>query len=128
MKVELDLITIFTDEIEAMRNFYKQVIGLEIKNELDGYVEFEMEQVRFAICTRTTMEQFSSEYSKMRKGNNFELAFKCDTKGELDKLYEYIISNGGTAIYPPETMPWAHYTGLFTDPDGNIHELFVAEE
>lgn len=128
MRVELDLITIFTDEIDVMRDFYSKIIGLEIKNELDGYVEFAMDSVRFSICTRATMKQFSSEYSKMRKGNNFELAFKCDTKAELDKLYEYVTSNGGTAIYPPEVTPWGHYTGLFADPDGNIHELFVVEE
>lgn len=128
MKVELDLISIFTDDVNVMRNFYNDIIGLEIKNELDGYVEFEMASVRFSICSRETMEQLSSEYTKIRKGNNFELAFKCDTKAELDKLYEYVTSNGGTAIYPPETMPWGHYTGLFADPDGNIHELFVMGE
>lgn len=31
MKAEINLITIWTDKIDRMRNFYNQVLGLELK-------------------------------------------------------------------------------------------------
>jgi lactoylglutathione lyase len=50
MKAEINLITIWTDKIDRMRNFYNQVLGFRIKNDLGNYVEFENNGVRFAIC------------------------------------------------------------------------------
>lgn len=125
MKVELDLITIFTDDIDSMKAFYSDVLGLSSTNELDDYIEYGLEKIRFAICSRATMTQFSSAYSTMRRGNNFELAFKCASKEELIELHKRIINSAGSEIMAPTTMPWGHYTSLFADPDGNIHELFV---
>ena len=40
MKAEINLITIWTDDIENMKDFYKNVLGFKIKSDLGGYVEF----------------------------------------------------------------------------------------
>jgi catechol 2,3-dioxygenase-like lactoylglutathione lyase family enzyme len=47
MKAEINLITIWTDEIDRMRNFYNQVLGFRIKNDLGNYVEFENSRPRW---------------------------------------------------------------------------------
>ena len=44
---------------------------------------------------------------------------------DVDRSYQYIISNGGNAVQEPRNMPWDQRTALFSDPDGNIHEIFV---
>lgn len=40
MKAQINLITIWTEDIERMKNFYNKVLGFKIKSDLGGYVEF----------------------------------------------------------------------------------------
>lgn len=126
MKLKLDLVTIFTEDVENMRKFYTNIMKLEEANKLENYVEYKFDTIRFAVCNISEMKNFSDEYLSFKKGNNFELAFQCETRGELDKALDKIITNGGRLVSKPRIMAWGHYTALFTDPDGNIHELFVS--
>lgn len=124
MKAEINLITIWTDEIEKMRNFYNEVLGFKIKTDLGNYVEFENNGVRFAICLRSIMQGYSDEYRKNTVGQGFELAFPCENPYDVDKSYKQLILMGATPIHEPQDMPWNQRTALFADPDGNIHEIF----
>lgn len=125
MKPEINLITIWTDEIDKMRNFYNQVLGFRIKNDLGDYVEFENTGVRFAICLRNVMEGYSNEYTKKAVGQSFELAFPCKNTNDVDKSFKQLILRGATSIQEPQNMPWNQRNALFADPDGNIHEIFA---
>lgn len=125
MKPEINLITIWTDEIDRMRNFYSNVLGFKIKNDLGNYVEFENNGARFAICLRNVMYDYSSEYRKQAAGQSFELAFPCDSPSDVDKSFKQLIESGATSVQGPQNMPWNQRTALFADPDGNIHEIFA---
>lgn len=124
MKAEINLITIWTNNIEKMRNFYNKVLGFNIKNDLGSYVEFENNGVRFAICMREVMHGYSNEYEKQAFGQSFELAFPCEDPSDVDKSFNHLISMGAISIHEPQNMPWNQRTALFADPDGNIHEIF----
>ncbi|WGS64899.1 VOC family protein [Marinitoga aeolica] len=121
---KINLITIWTDNIESMKDFYSKTMKFEIKLDLGNYVEFNNDGVRFALCSREVMHEFSDEYLIKPKGQQFELAFECDNLDDLNKEFSRIISMGGKSIRPPEKMPWNQITAFFADPDGNIHELF----
>lgn len=125
MKPEINLVTIWTDEIDKMKNFYNQVLGFRIKNDLGEYVEFENNGVRFAICLRNVMKGYSNEYTKKATGQSFELAFPCENPNDVDKSFNKLIAMGAISIQEPQNMPWNQRTGLFADPDGNIHEIFA---
>lgn len=45
MKAEINLITIWTNNIEDMKNFYNKSLQFKIKNDLGNYVEFESDGV-----------------------------------------------------------------------------------
>jgi catechol 2,3-dioxygenase-like lactoylglutathione lyase family enzyme len=125
MKPEINLITIWTDEIEQMKNFYNQVLGFKVENDLGNYVEFKNNGVRFAICLRNVMYGYSNEYSKKSVGQSFELAFPCENPSDVDKTFKQLIEMGASPIHEPQGMPWNQRTALFADPDGNIHEIFA---
>lgn len=125
MKAQIYLITIWTNNIEKMKNFYSQVLGFRIENDLGSYVEFENDGVRFAICMRDVMCVYSSEYRKESSGQGFELAFPCENPNDVDESFKKLISKGAVSVHEPEDMPWSQRTALFADPDGNIHEIFA---
>lgn len=122
--VKFDLITIFTDDVQVLSEFYKKYFDLTIKNQLEDYVEFGMNGIRFSICSRKTMIQLSDKYNAKPNGFPFELAFKCDSRELVVELHNQITSELGSEVSAPQEMPWGHYTSMFADPDGNIHELF----
>ncbi|MBV1758646.1 MAG: VOC family protein [Dethiosulfatibacter sp.] len=122
---KINLVTIWTDNIEPMKNFYNDVMGFEIINDLGEYVEFKNEGVRFALCERKVMVNFSDEYKIRANGQRFELAFPCESVEDVDHSYMILLDKGAVGVKSPQNMPWNQRTALFKDPDGNIHELFV---
>lgn len=125
MKSQINLITIWTNDIDKMKNFYNQVLGFRIENDLGNYVEFENDGARFAICMRNVMYVYSSEYRKESFGQGFELAFPCENPNDVDKSFKELISKGAISVHEPQDMSWNQRTALFADPDGNIHEIFA---
>ncbi|WP_340819913.1 VOC family protein [Methanolobus sp. WCC4] len=125
MEPRIDLITIWTDDIAPMTRFYSEVLGFRVGTDLGNYVEFESENVRFAICRREVMYGYSEDYKRKTTGQAFELAFPCRDAEDVDRSYRDIISKGGIPVQEPENMEWEQRTALFSDPDGNIHEIFA---
>ena len=125
MKAEINLVTIWTDNIDGMRSFYNKILRFEIVNDLGEYVEFANEGVRFAICKRSVMYSYSDKYRDKAAGQGFELAFECSDISDLDDTYNSFLEKGVNCVQPPTDMPWGQRTALFSDPDGNIHEIFT---
>lgn len=122
MKLKLDMIAIWTNDIKAMKKFYHHVLGFEVNQELESYVEFKNENIRLTICERHVMNSYSEAFKEKVSGQQFELAFCCDN---VDETYEMLLKKGAKGIHPPADMPWGQRTALFSDPDGNIHEIFM---
>ena len=127
MKSRIDLITIWTDDVPRMRDFYRDVLGFAVKQDLGPYVEFESEGVRFSVCARTVMVETLNEgaYREESAGQIVELAFPCESPEDVDRSYNRLIADGATPVASPADMPWGQRTAFFADPDGNIHEIFV---
>ena len=127
MKAEISLITIWTDNMEPMKEFYCNTLGFTIKNDLGDYLELNNRGVRFAICKRSVMSPYSDTYRRPcdNRAQRFELAFPCETKEEVDSSFKRLIIGGAGEVHAPADMPWGQRTALFSDPDGNIHEIFA---
>ena len=130
MKARIALITILTDSLLPMVAFYRDALGFQPKLEMDNYIEFENEGVRFAVCASSVMMDIVKHpgYQETRRGHSFELAFPVDTPQEVDTVYAEIVEKGAQPILAPANMPWNQRTAFFADPDGNIHEIFAELE
>lgn len=126
MQTHIDLITIVSHNVPAMVAFYRDVLGFTVKLDLGNYVEFEPAGIRFALCAAEVMHEATGEdaYTHQPTGFPFELAFAYDTQAAVDAAYAAITAGGGRGVQPPAVMPWNQYAGFFTDPDGNLHEIF----
>jgi uncharacterized glyoxalase superfamily protein PhnB len=126
MKPQIALITLMTDYVPGMVAFYRDVLGFEVDVDMGEYISLKNEGVRFAICDRNIMLEATSHesYTTGSSGQAVELAFQCDSPEEVDQMYEKITSQGAKGIKPPASMPWGQRTAFFTDPEGNIHEIF----
>ena len=126
----IGLITIVTSRFSEMKNFYRDVLGFDCIEELEGYVEFRNEGVRFAITTDEIMFEATKHqsYRTEKMGQRLELAFPLSDPDAVAPAYDDIIVKGATPVTPPKMMPWGRMTAFFADPDGNIHELYSLRE
>jgi len=126
----IGLVTIVTSNLDEMKAFYKEVIGFECIEELQGYVEFKNKGVRFALTTDNVMYDATlhPSYRDKKRGQRLELAFPLPDIDAVGVAYDEIIGKGATPVSPPEMMPWNRMTAFFADPDGNIHELYSLNE
>ncbi len=124
---QIALITILTDDVPALANFYREALGFEVKQELGNYVELRTDGARFAVCARSIMRDATGHpsYTEAHRGQCFELAFPCDTAEQVDRAYADVVAKGAAPVQSPANMPWNQRTAFFADPDGNIHELFA---
>jgi catechol 2,3-dioxygenase-like lactoylglutathione lyase family enzyme len=127
MNRKIALITILTNNVPVLRDFYREVLGFEISDDMGEYVEFKSDGVRFAVCSRATMQNATGDesFKQPKSGQSFELAFEVESPEALDELYNGLVARGAKSVQGPETMPWGQRTAFFADPDGNIHELFT---
>ena len=127
MNGKIALITILTDNVPPLVQFYQDVLGFKVKTQNGDYVEFHNQDVRFAICSRAVMYEATghSSYKEAQRGQLFGLAFPCNTVEEVDRTYDKIIEMGAIPIKNPSYMPWNQRTGFFADPEGNVHEVFA---
>lgn len=126
MELRINMVGIITSQMEEMKAFYRDALGLKIIVDMGGYVEFEHPNVRFALSTHEVMAEATGNksYSKMRAGQSLELAFRVDGADQVDSSYETLLEKGAKGVMPPHDMPWGQRAAFFADPDGNIHEVF----
>jgi CMP/dCMP kinase len=124
---QIALVTVLADDLQAMLRFYRDTLGFQPLNEMDGFIEFEHAGVRFALCAKTVMLQTTRHpsYQENRGGQSFELALPAASPEDVDRLYIELLARGAAPICPPAAMPWGQHVAFFADPDGNIHEIFA---
>jgi len=127
---KIGLVTILTDNVRVLADFYSRILGFEKTYKSENYVEFKSEGVRFAVCARSVLHRMTNHagYRESRKGQSFELAFPVTSSEDVDRAYQEIVEKGATPIQAPHNTPWRRRTAIFADPDGNIHELYGPEE
>ena len=124
--MRLDGFGLFVENMENMIKFYRDVLGFEIKEELDtSNVYLKKDGTLFLLYGRKDFEKMTNrkyEYVKDLNGH-FELALYVDTFDEVDETYNRIIKQGAKPILEPTTELWGQRTCYIADPEGNLIEI-----
>lgn len=124
--MRLDGFGLFVENMENMIKFYRDVLGFEIKEELDtSNVYLKKDGTLFLLYGRKDFEKMTNREYEYVKGLNghFELALYVDTFDEVDETYNRIIKQGAKPILEPITEPWGQRTCYIADPEGNLIEI-----
>jgi lactoylglutathione lyase len=114
----MDYVIQYVESLSRSVTFYRDVIGLKVRIEGNGYVEFEMANTKFALFDRSMLpDLIGSEGGKPPCGEIGFLIEDVDTEAErLRRLGVEILSG-------PVDRPWRERTLHIADPDGNIIEF-----
>lgn len=114
----VDYVIHYVEALSRSVAFYRDVIGLRVRIEGDGYVEFEMENTKFSLFERSKLPELIG-----REGGNppcGEIGFLID---DVDAEAARLRGLGVEILTGPVDRPWRERTLHVADPDGNIIEF-----
>ena len=124
-----DLVGIIVGDMAAALHFYR-LLGLDIPPEADReeHVEFVTAGgFRLAWDTAELMAGIHGEQIEPA-GIRMVLAFLCDSPAEVDALYARLTTAGYSGFKEPWDAFWGQRYAIVLDPDGNMIDLFAAQE
>ena len=99
-------------DIKKAISFYRDVVGLKIKNEWSNYVTFDL------AGTTTLAIMLGGKKGRKEGAPNIYLAVE-----NVDEEYEKLKAKGVNFIEPPKKQYWGGYAALFADQDENLFYL-----
>lgn len=125
--MRLDGFGIFVKDMTKMIQFYRDVLGFEIKESEDTANVYLIikDETLFMLYGRKDFEKMTSRKYENIMGLNghFEIALYVDTYDEVDKTFAKVVSNGAVPVLKPATEPWGQRTCYIADPEGNLIEI-----
>lgn len=115
----LDYVIRFVRDLDSSVAFYRDVLGLTPRVHGDGYVEFDMENVRFALYERGKLPELIGRAPEGVDPEG-EVVFVVEN---VDVLVERFDAKGMEILSGPTDRPWGHRTVHVADPDGFIVEF-----
>jgi len=99
----------------AMARFYANTLGLDVRTERDGFVNFELGDQRLTVTTHD--EVTGAARDPLRIMLNLEVS-------NITAVHARLVDSGVAFLRAPELEPWGGWVATFVDPDGNTLQLF----
>ena len=107
-------VTLWTDDLERMFDFYHNVLRLPLHSRHDDFIAFELGEVRFNIGRHSEISGGSKDPFRFMPHLGVE-----DIHAETNRLS----GSGVEFIRQPGQEAWGGWVATFKDPDGNILQL-----
>ncbi len=117
---QLSYVIVLCDDIDRMKAFYRDVFSFPIEAESATTLTFRPGSVLFALRKRTR------DYDGRGTGAEspgIQIAFLASS-AEVDQCHEQLVEKGIKILDPPKDRAWGHRTLHFSDPEGNILEIY----
>src|SRR5699024_12689162 len=114
----LDYVIWYVESLWRSTEFYRDMLGLAVRIDGDGYVEFALDNIKLALFERAKLpELIGQEHGTAPCG---EIGFiVTDVDAEAARLQQA----GADIRSGPTDRPWGERTLHIADPDGNIVEV-----
>ena len=124
---DMDTAVPFYDQLLPILGFSKESRASAVIEQHDFFVvEYSHPLLAFAITSPRTALRDETVHRR-RPGALHHLAFRAESRAEVDRVYEQVKSIGAVIVCPPrdypEYKPTGYYAVFFKDPDGVKYEV-----
>jgi catechol 2,3-dioxygenase-like lactoylglutathione lyase family enzyme len=118
----VDVITLFVEDVDRAKAFYREVFELETVYEDDNsaVVKFDNLMINLLDVTEAPELIAPAVVAAASSGSKFQFTVPVDN---VDAACEELARRGITLLNGPMDRPWGIRTASFTDPDGHIWEF-----
>jgi catechol 2,3-dioxygenase-like lactoylglutathione lyase family enzyme len=126
MPIRLDVVGIAVQDMAASLSFYR-MLGLDIAEvfEEEPHVEITLEGFRLAWDKVEVLHEVYGGWVEEPVGHRIELAFRCDSPGDVDATYHRMVGQGYRDHKEPWDAAWGQRYAVIEDPDGNLISLYA---
>jgi len=117
----IDCVVLLCDDVERMREFYRDVMELPLATDSDQWVEFLHNEC--AIVLRPRGRSYDGK-SVPHESVAVQLAFRVEAR-EVDEWYRDLVGRGAEIVEAPVDQSWGHRTLFFRDPEGSLLEIYA---
>ena len=119
---EISAITLFVDDLDAAKQFYRKVFGLPVAFEDDESAVFRFKNTLINLLKTTAARELiePAMVATRESGARSQLTIEVD---DVDATCAELISRGVKLLNGPMDRPWGVRTACFSDPAGNIWEI-----
>jgi uncharacterized glyoxalase superfamily protein PhnB len=123
LKFDGYIAVLFVEDLNRARDFYQNVMGLELQYSDDVSGAFKIDPDTLLILDPTGADNLLSPADvdhQPARGARSVLATGVEN---VDAAYQELRSKGVEFIRPPEDRSWGLRCAHFKDPDGNVWEI-----
>ena len=107
-------VILWTEDVERLASFYRQVLGLTPHSVRPHFVAFRWGDVRLSVGYHDGV------HGPTREPFRVMVNLAVD---DIHAAYEALKAKGVDFIRPPEQEHWGGWVATFQDPDGNVLQL-----
>ena len=118
---QLSYVIVLCDDLGRMKAFYRDVFSFPVANESATGLTFRAGSVFLGLRKRTRA------YDGRGAGPaspGVQIAFLV-SPADVDACHRQLVEKGVRILDPPNDQPWGHRTVYFSDPEGNILEIYA---
>jgi uncharacterized glyoxalase superfamily protein PhnB len=124
-----DVVGVIVSDLHRAIGFYRR-LGLQFPDDPDpmghGHVEASLPGgLRFTLDTEESIRSFDPGWVQPSGGHRVALAFRCDSPGEVDRVYQELAAAGARTHKEPWDALWGQRYAQLKDPDGSVVDLFA---
>ncbi|MER5757467.1 VOC family protein [Streptomyces sp. NPDC002088] len=115
-------ITLFVEDLEATKRFYREVFGLPVTFEDDNSAVFGFGNTLINLLRTTAAYELidPARVASPDSGSRLQLTLPVD---DVDAMCKELAARGVTLLNGPMDRPWGIRTASFRDPGGHIWEI-----
>ncbi len=115
-------ITLFVEELEAAKTFYREVFGLKVAFDDDDSAVFDFGNTIINLLKTTAARELidPAPVAPRDAGSRLQLTIQVD---DVDAICAELARRGVELLNGPMDRPWGIRTASFRDPGGHIWEI-----
>jgi catechol 2,3-dioxygenase-like lactoylglutathione lyase family enzyme len=115
-------ITLFVEDLDATKHFYREVFGLPVAFEDDDSAVFKFGSMLVNLLKTTAASELidPAAVATREAGSRFQFTVEVD---DVDAMCAELASRGVQLLNGPIDRPWGVRTASFRDPGGHIWEI-----
>jgi catechol 2,3-dioxygenase-like lactoylglutathione lyase family enzyme len=118
---QLNYVILLCDDLVRMKAFYRDLLAFSVDSESETSLALRAGSVLLGLRLRT--RAYDGQGLRLALPG-VQLAFRV-APAEVDQCYEQLLAQGVPIVDPPTDQPRGHRTVYFTDPEGNLLEVYA---
>ncbi|WP_328907826.1 VOC family protein [Streptomyces sp. NBC_00234] len=118
----ISAITLFVENLEEAKRFYREVFGLPLAFEDDSSAVFDFGNSLINLLSTTSAHDLidPARVAEPSAGSRVQLTLPVD---DVDAMCAELVARGVKMLNGPVDRPWGIRTASFRDPGGHIWEI-----